>query len=1031
MFQRSLAAALVALLCAGPAHAVLFFSEYVEGSNLNKGLEIFNSESTAVDLGSAGCEIRGYQNGSPTVNWTVTLTGSVPGQGVYVIAHPSASFTGDQTGDLQFNGDDAVELACTSGTIDVIGQIGFDPGSEWGTGDTSTQNNTLRRNTAVCLGDDNGSDPFDPSIEWSGFPQDDFSGLGSHTATCGPDVTPPTIVSVTPSTTGPTAQTSINFTVLFSEPVTDFDDLSDVTVNHSGTSDTGISFTANSGSSHTVTVSGIAGMGSLSLTVNAAAVIDGASNPNSDTLTSAAVTIDPNAMTTLPVGLLLSEVAVLPAGAEYIEIHNSSGDTLDLEDVYLTDATFANGNVFYYQIVQGAGGGGDFGDFHARFPAGATIAAGEYQTIALNGSSAFEAAYGISPTYELYEDGAADGIADMREAFAGSINGQGDLSEGVNNGEVTILYYWDGQSDLVADLDYVVWGDRVEAIDKSGVTIDGPDADSLVSAYLNDTPIAQQTVLDLSQHATGAAWQRVDLSEGDEIDSGGNGLDGADETSENLRLTWGEGVATPGQAAGGDVQPPGPNILINEVNAVAAASDEFIELFDGGVGGTNLSGLVLVLYADTLQSYAAVDLAGVSTDATGYALIGGGNPSPDLILPAALNDGAAAIALYIGSAADFPAGTAVQTDGVLDALVYDSGQADVAGLLALLEAGQAQVDENANNGAATESLQRCPNGSGGRRRTGTYLPTTPSPGLLNMNCPVGDYYANVDAGSPASLRLTLHETIDDHQWFPYTAGTTDSWDILELADEDPNDSGMILDVYQNASYPKAGGGNSNYNREHTWPRSIGLGATDAPLNSSATDAHNLRLSNIGYNSDRGNKPFADCDPGQSALCEERATLFNNGVGGGAGVYPGNSNWGTVSIDGNTGSWEVWSDRRGDVARSIFYMDIRYEGGNHGGTGQLEPNLELTNDRNQIQITSSGTAFMGLLDVLLSWHLQDPVDVKEMARNEVVFSFQGNRNPFVDHPEWVACLYQNACLGDDVIFVDGFEAALRRDQPTLH
>ncbi len=65
--------------------------------------------------------------------------------------------------------------------------------------------------------------------------------------------------------------------------------------------------------------------------------------------------------------------------------------------------------------------------------------------------------------------------------------------------------------------------------------------------------------------------------------------------------------------------------------------------------------------------------------------------------------------------------------------------------------------------------------------------------------PPEGYYDNVDATDATALRLTLHEVIDDHQRFPYTSGNTDTWNILNLADEDPNNSGNILDVYRNAS----------------------------------------------------------------------------------------------------------------------------------------------------------------------------------------------------------------------------------------
>lgn len=70
--------------------------------------------------------------------------------------------------------------------VDVIGQVGVDPGSEWGSGDTSTKDNTIRRMPAICQGDTDGTDAFDPSLEWEGFAKDTFDGLGVHTADCEP-----------------------------------------------------------------------------------------------------------------------------------------------------------------------------------------------------------------------------------------------------------------------------------------------------------------------------------------------------------------------------------------------------------------------------------------------------------------------------------------------------------------------------------------------------------------------------------------------------------------------------------------------------------------------------------------------------------------------------------------------------------------------------------------------------------------------------------------------------------------------------
>jgi len=244
--------------------------------------------------------------------------------------------------------------------------------------------------------------------------------------------------------------------------------------------------------------------------------------------------------------LLISEVVVTPTSGEFVEIFNPTDTTIDLSDVYLTDATFAGGSQYYYNIVTGslsAAGGGGFGDFHARFPDGAMIASHEYQTVAIAGSEDYFATYGADPTYELFEDGpSADGIPDMRETLPGSINGQGGLT---NDGEVVILYHWDGATDLVQDLDYAVWGDKTEAVDKTGVAIDGPDPDTVATTYFNDTAIASQDVTSAAAHLGSYSYTRIDKDEGTETLVSGNGLTGHDETSENLSATFAELSATP------------------------------------------------------------------------------------------------------------------------------------------------------------------------------------------------------------------------------------------------------------------------------------------------------------------------------------------------------------------------------------------------------------------------------------------------------------------------------------------------------
>jgi endonuclease I len=254
--------------------------------------------------------------------------------------------------------------------------------------------------------------------------------------------------------------------------------------------------------------------------------------------------------------------------------------------------------------------------------------------------------------------------------------------------------------------------------------------------------------------------------------------------------------------------------------------------------------------------------------------------------------------------------------------------------------------------------------------------------------PPPGYYATVDTSNAALLRTTLHEVIDDHTRFPYTSSGTDTWNILEAADQDPGNPANILDVYLNHSYVKFGGGTGPYNREHTWPNSYGF-PDDVATNYPYTDCHQLFLSNVGYNSDRANKPYGP------AVATERPTEVNDGQGG-----PGHSNWFNATY------WQTWDGRKGDVARALLYLDVRYAGGTHGVTHAAEPDLILTDNPALIQTTGSNAsiAYMGLLSVLLQWHVADPVDARERARNDVVYSYQGNRNPFIDHPQWASGIF---------------------------
>ncbi|HPB30210.1 MAG TPA: endonuclease [Candidatus Sumerlaeota bacterium] len=245
------------------------------------------------------------------------------------------------------------------------------------------------------------------------------------------------------------------------------------------------------------------------------------------------------------------------------------------------------------------------------------------------------------------------------------------------------------------------------------------------------------------------------------------------------------------------------------------------------------------------------------------------------------------------------------------------------------------------------------------------------------------YYDEAMGLTGNELRGALHNIIKDHRRPSWSNEVTD---IIRDADRHPDMEGYILDIYKNEAYLTSD--TTSWEREHSWPSSYGFTDNTGTCNYPFADCHHLFAADASYNSSRGNSIYDYC----TQSCEPKYVTG----------YPALANY----RGKNEGSdvWETWLHRRGDVARALFYLDVRYEGGTHGITGCDEPDLILTNNRSLI--VSSPThenfspAYMGVLNTLLEWHLDDPVDDREIHRNDVVFAAQGNRNPFIDHPGWV-------------------------------
>ncbi|GAB59300.1 ExeM/NucH family extracellular endonuclease [Rheinheimera nanhaiensis] len=171
--------ATIAMLLAPAVSSQVFISEYVEGSGNNKALEFYNPGSDTVNL--ADYRINVFFNGSSTAGFSVALNGQLAPGGVYVFASASAApelvALADQTTSAGlWNGDDAITLTKNGIVVDSIGQVGFDPGSAWGSGSITTANDTLRR--AAVSYDTEPFDTFEPADQWLGFAQDDFSDIG-------------------------------------------------------------------------------------------------------------------------------------------------------------------------------------------------------------------------------------------------------------------------------------------------------------------------------------------------------------------------------------------------------------------------------------------------------------------------------------------------------------------------------------------------------------------------------------------------------------------------------------------------------------------------------------------------------------------------------------------------------------------------------------------------------------------------------------------------------------------------------------
>ncbi len=230
------------------------------------------------------------------------------------------------------------------------------------------------------------------------------------------------------------------------------------------------------------------------------------------------------------------------------------------------------------------------------------------------------------------------------------------------------------------------------------------------------------------------------------------------------------------------------------------------------------------------------------------------------------------------------------------------------------------------------------------------------------------YYDQAQGKTGDELKSVLNDIISGHKELKYDK----VYKALYELDRDPKHPENVLCLYSNFSIPASiqSDNSQGWNREHVWAKSRGDFGTKP---GAGTDLHHIAAADCSTNSNRNNRNFG---VGDKPFTDTKGKYFGP----------------TECKKGDNWVWEPQDDIKGDVARMIFYMTVRYEGEND------EPDLELTNE---YLAKDDKRPLHSNQDLLLQWHFQDPVDEREKRRNDLIYSkYQNNRNPFIDHPEYV-------------------------------
>lgn len=245
------------------------------------------------------------------------------------------------------------------------------------------------------------------------------------------------------------------------------------------------------------------------------------------------------------------------------------------------------------------------------------------------------------------------------------------------------------------------------------------------------------------------------------------------------------------------------------------------------------------------------------------------------------------------------------------------------------------------------------------------VPSHFSIALKTEDISLSDYYKSAEGLKGQKLveelRIIVSTNLNEIRY-------RDIKEILEFSDVNPSNSNQVIGIYDRKLLRANWGTRSEWHREHVWPNSrLGMERVKETEVNQGSDPHNLRAIVPATNSSRSNRYYNNTTTDNILGHTLQANAY----------YPGDQDI-------------------GDVARILLYMVIRYE------FLGLTDNLTLLSEK----AYTKEAANMGLLSVLLDWHNNDPVDNFELNRNEIIYQYQNNRNPFIDHPELFEEVYNH-------------------------